>query len=89
MKKVRFVLSALAFVFAIGGAVASQALFVAEDGYEFIDNNDPFPDQCVFRDDICDGGTHDCKLTSSSPTLRRWIGSETACGVELKRSTAP
>lgn len=87
MKKSSFVLSLLTIVLAISSAVGS-AFFTTEDAYLFIDEPGVENDECVlFLQDVCsDSGAYACKVDTSSPTLRRQ-GTETMCGIELRRST--
>jgi hypothetical protein len=90
MKKIKVVLSALAIMLAIGGALASEAFKPLQVGYEFINYPGTEDDQCINRLNICDtSGDWDCKVNTSSPVLKDQSTPSTSCGTNLKRHTAP
>jgi len=87
MKTVRIYLSIMALVFAIGGAIASSHLAPNTVAYEFIDNPDPMPDQCVSNTINCQttATSQACKVTTNGPVLRETSNTSTSCGTELWR----
>lgn len=86
MKKVRVLLSIVAFVIALGGVLTSQGFGSSSvDGYRMIAG------ECTFISNICDSnGTYACKVNSGSttPVLREFV-TETQCGAELFRLDPP
>ncbi|MBS1682214.1 MAG: hypothetical protein JST48_10925 [Bacteroidetes bacterium] len=87
MKKVSVLLSAMAFVFAVGGALASQKLLTNIQGYEFIDRPGTDDDECIARINCDTDGTVDCKVTTASPILHDSSNPATSCGLTLKMKT--
>lgn len=79
MKKLRILLSVLAILFAVGGAVASQA--VQNQVYWFVN------DECEEIDLECDiEGDVACKFSPSDPdTFRSGPINHSTCGIELMR----
>jgi hypothetical protein len=81
MKKIRVILSMLAIVLAIGGAIASTSIRTLDVAYEFVNDEQepycqPHPVECsTFNNSI------PCTVTGVTSTLR--LSPITSCGQEL------
>lgn len=87
MRKLRVILSALAIVFAFGGAVAS-ALLPNSVAYEYVTNPEP---DCLSRTITCQSTPtmHPCRTVAGGPILKDSPDFSTQCGNDLWRTTAP
>ena len=87
MKKVRIILSVLAIVLAIGGAIAS-AFTPNTIAYEYVTNPEP---DCLPKSIVCQvpPTSYPCRLVSGGVILREHEDFETECGDELWRTTPP
>ncbi|MEJ0055982.1 MAG: DUF6520 family protein [Bacteroidota bacterium] len=80
MKKIRLILGMLAFVFAIGGAIASSAFKSQTVLWENIGGN------CFDVSHECDGGEHACRVSPGRPQLHATNTPASTCGPELYQS---
>jgi hypothetical protein len=92
MKKLRLVLSMIAFVVAIGVTVSSQLLanskLVGIDGYEFVPASGNNPARCVVHTLACDDeGTIACTIGAVTLRASNTPQANPACGVELRKTT--
>jgi hypothetical protein len=79
MKTIRIHLTLTALSLAFGAAVASKILPTDQHGYEYVDNQFPTPDQCVYRMD-CETGSIACRVIGG-PILRELT--TPTCGTDL------
>jgi hypothetical protein len=87
MKKVRVILSLVAFVFAIGAAIAFGHPAPNTVAYQFI----PSPAKCELKMITCQvtETLYPCRQIVGSPILHEDNDVETSCGRALWRTTPP
>jgi hypothetical protein len=81
MKKVSVFLGVIAFVFAIGASLVSQAVQPLPAGYQFIPATEEDPAICVFQKN-CAGGEITCtaNVAGIDVSLREHSDPSTSCG---------
>jgi hypothetical protein len=89
MKTIRIILSALAIVVSIGGAIASS-MMTQDTVYQWIDEPGTEDDLCFPRTLTCGPSLpFPCTITGSNPILRNSSVIMTSCGYELRRTSQP